>query len=190
MIIHGAASEIAEKIQEDELFEAGGHNLLVYDDLITLRDVFGNCAKTLLPKNEIVLIASQYDSLDNLKHSLQQKGVNVAEHLADGTLFIIDAQHGYQGADTYAIFKLAMTLSSRAKKEGRRGITWLGDMGSFFAFDRTHDLVDYELSCPTKYEDILKTVCCYHEVDFNLLNKKNKDRLIQHHYKSIFVDKK
>ena len=190
MIIRGAASEFAERIQSGDLIEAGGHNLLVYDELITLREIFGNCAKTLLPKNEIVVLASQYDSLDNLKRSLQKKGVNVAKHQAEGTLFIIDAQHGYQGPDTYGTFKLVVTLSSRAKKEGRRGITWLGDMGSFFAFDRIHDLVDYELSCPTKYEDTLKTVCCYHKVDFNSLDRGNKGRLIQHHRKSIFVDEK
>lgn len=190
MIVRDTASELAGKIQSGDLIEAGTHNLLVYDDLKTLRDIFGNCAKVLLPRNEIVLLASQYDALDTLKHSLQQKGVNVAKHMDDGTLFIIDAQLGYQAADTYGTLKLAMTLISRAKKEGRQGITWLGDMGSFFAYERISELVDYELFCPTKYEDILKIVCCYHEVDFNSLDKKHKDKLIQHHYKSIFVDNK
>jgi hypothetical protein len=67
------------------------------------------------------------------------------------------------------------------------------EQGFILAFDRIHELVGYELSCLSKHENILKTICGYHKVDFNSLdkeNKENKERLTQHHYKSICVDKK
>ncbi len=185
-MVRGSVAEISRKMQDGDLLEPGDHNMLVYDNMLTLRHLFVRYAKTFLPKNEILLFASQYDAIDNLKNALQESGVNVARHLVDRTLFIIDAQKGYQ-VDTRGTFKLAMSLISRARKEGRRGITWLGDVGSFFSFERIDDLVDYELYCPTKYEDIMKTICCYHTADFNILKKNQQDKLIQHHFKSIFV---
>jgi hypothetical protein len=185
--VHGTAAEIARQIKEGELFEPGEHNLLVYDELTTLRQVFAESAKTFLSKNEILLIASQYETIDTIGQALENVGIDVSKHLADGTLFIIDAQKGYQGADTRGTFKLAMSLIQRAKKEGRSGVTWFGDMGSFFAFQKIGDLVDYELCCPTKYEDPIKTICCYHNNDFKTLEKNEQDRLIEHHFKNIFM---
>ena len=144
-------------------------------------------AKTFLPQDEIVLFASQYCTPDDFKLQLENSGVNVAKHLSNGTLFIIDAQDGYQGVDVNGTFNMAMSLVQRAKKEKRRGVTWLGDMGSFFAFDKICDLIDYELDSPTKYEDSMKTVCCYHRADFARLDDSQKSTLSQHHSKSIFA---
>lgn len=190
MIVRGNPKEIAHKMKAECLIEPGGHNMLVYDSVETLRELFAVYAKTYLPKNEILLIATQYDSIDSIEHALEFHGVDVARHRAEGTLLIIDAQEGYQGADIQGTFKLAMSLMSRAKKEGRRGVTWMGDMGSFFAFDKVGDLIDYELFCPTKYdEDSVKTVCCYHAENFKLLNKQEQDILMEHHFKTILQDR-
>jgi len=189
-LVQGTAEDIAIKMQTGSLIEDGGHNLLVYDNLDGLRQLFLKYAKAFLPKNEIILLATQYDGIDNIKHFLTEGGIDVTKHLADGTLFIIDAQEGYQGVDVNGTFKLALTLMSRARKEKRRGVTWLGDMGSFFAFDRICELVDYELSCPAKFEDMLKAVCCYHIEDFKNLDEKQQNMLVDHHFKSIFVHNK
>lgn len=189
MIVHGTATEIARKIKEGELFDPRGHNMLVYNELKTLRHMFIESAKTFLQKNELLLLASQYETENAIKQALEiDGGIDVSSHMADGSLLIIDAQAGYRGADTRGTFKLAMSLISRARREGKSGVTWLGDMGSFFAFDKVGDLVDYELFCPTKYEEPLKTVCCYHKADFNILEKGEQDTLIQHHFKSVFVE--
>jgi hypothetical protein len=91
-------------------------------------------------------------------------GVQVEKQSHDVTLFIVDAQQGYFGAtdDIEGTLKLAFTLASRARKENRSGLTWLGDMSSFFTFENNiSKMMDYELlSCPQKYEDeMIKTVC-------------------------------
>jgi hypothetical protein len=53
--------------------------------------------------------------------------------------------------------KLAMSLISCVKKEGRRGVSWFGDLGSFFSFEKIEELMQYELWCPQKYkEDTMK----------------------------------
>ena len=36
------------------------------------------------------------------------------------------------------------------RKEGRQGITWFGNLGSFFSFEKIEELIEYELWCPRK----------------------------------------
>ncbi len=187
-VVHGTTTTIGQEMQNGNLLEKGGHNMLVYNDLDQLSYLFANYAKTFLPKNEIILFATQYVAIDDIKHSLGNNGVDVPRHLADGTLFIIDAQEGYHGADKLGIFKLATTLVSRAKKEKRNGFTCMADMGSFISFHEIDDLVEYELFYPTRFDDdLVKTVCCYNKKDFEELDKEQQDILIYHHFKSIFA---
>ncbi len=115
-------------------------------------------------------------------------GLDVERYLNDGTLLIVDAQQGYQNADTKGMWKFAMSLLLRAKKEGRQGVTWFGDAGSFFSFEKIEELMHYELSLPQKYEDSIKTVCSYHLRDFEKLNETQKKTLFAHHFKSIMID--
>ena len=162
--------------------------MLVYSDLHGLRHIFAKSANTFLQQNEIVLFGTQYDSIDNIKLALQNEGIDVQKNIDNGTLFIIDAQEGYQGIDTYGTFKLGMSLLSRVKKEKRAGLTWMGDMGSFFAFEKVHELIDYEMFCPSKFEEPIKAVCCYHKGDFDRLQKEEQIRLIEHHFKTIYAE--
>lgn len=107
--------------------------MLVYNDLDQLSYLFANYAKTFLPKNEIILFATQYVAIDDIKHSLENNGVDVSRHLADGTLFIIDAQEGYHGADKLGIFQTSHDSCVTCKKGeekrfylyGRHGIVRL-----------------------------------------------------------------
>ncbi|HZA63576.1 MAG TPA: MEDS domain-containing protein, partial [Nitrososphaeraceae archaeon] len=127
-------------------------------------------------------------SINDVKNNLRLSGVDVERYLNKGTLFIVDAQHGYQDADTNGMWKFAMSLLSRAKREGRQGITWFGDAGSFFSFEKIEDLMQYELSLPQRYEDIIKTVCSYHLKDFEKLTETQQQTLFDHHFKSLLID--
>lgn len=185
--IRESVQDIANNIQKGDLIENGGHHMLVYRNLQTFRQIYSEYAAVSLPENEIVLLATQYEAIETVRANLVARGVDVAKHLKDGTLFIVDAQQGYSAGDVEGTFKLALTLAARAKKEMRRGFTWLGDMGSFFAFENIADMMDYELSRPQKYENIMKTVCCYHEQDFATLPERQRKALFDHHYKSIVI---
>lgn len=172
----------------DSLFEPGGHSILVYDDLRSLGEVYSQYAKTHLAMGEIVLIATQYEGIEAVKRNLEARGVNVERHLEDGTLFIIDAQQGYQSVDVFGTLKLAMTLASRAEKEERPGVSWFGDVGSFFAFKKMKELLDYELGCPRRFDGPVRSVCCYHAMDFETLSRQQKKTLFDHHFKTIRVE--
>ena len=160
----------------------------------TLREIISQYSKALLPKNEIVIIGTQYDPIDEVKNALRlssdDDGFDVEKYLNQGTLFIVDAQQGYQGdADHHGMWKLAISLISRAKKEGRLGVTWFGDLGSFFSFEKIEDMIEYELWLSQKNEeDMMKGVCCYHSKDFEKLNETQQQRLFDHHFKSILIE--
>jgi hypothetical protein len=196
-IVKGGSQEIAEMMVENKLLEAGGHNLLIYNDLKTFREIYSQYSRALLPKNEIVVIATQYDTIDNVKNTLRlsggsnddNDGFDVERYLNQGTLFIVDAQQGYQkDADYRGMWRLAMNLISSAKKEGRQGVTWFGDFGSFFSFEKIEDMIEYELWLPQKNEeDRMKIVCCYHSKDFGKLNETQQQRLFDHHFQSFLI---
>lgn len=178
---------IIKQVRSDDAYLApGSHNLFVYDDLPSLERFYCEYAAKWLPKNEIVLIGTQYQTEDRVKKALSHFGIDVSRYMGEGSLLIIDAQRGYLPSDIYGTFKLVMTLVERAKKEGRHGVSWIGDGGSFISFCRIDDLMKYELSCPQKFDDeMLRAVCCYHEGDFSKLAQENRDILQKHHMKCL-----
>ena len=189
-VVKRSSQEIADTIVKKKLIEPGSHNLLIYDDLRTFREIYSEYSKALLPENEIIVIGTQYDVVENVKNTLLRVGVDdVERHLNQGTLFIVDAQKGYQVAGSRGMWRLAMSLLSRVKKEGRQGVSWFGDPGSFFSFEKIEELMQYELWNPQKYEHMMmKSICSYHSKDFEKLTEAQKQTLLDHHFKSILVE--
>lgn len=186
--MNGKSLEIAETMARKGLIEPGSHTLLVYNDLKAFCEIYTQYSGALLPQNEIVVIGTQYEPINNVKNTLRLSGLDAERYLNQGTLFILDAQHVYQDAGSHGMWKFAMSLLLRVKKEGRRGVTWFGDAGSFFSFEKIEELMQYELSLPQKYEDSIKTVCSYHLKDFEKLTEAQKQTLFDHHLKSILVE--
>ncbi|HEU4822915.1 MAG TPA: MEDS domain-containing protein [Nitrososphaeraceae archaeon] len=189
MLVKGTSQKIAKMmVTEKKLIEPGSHNLLIYNEFRAFREIYSQYSSAFLPENEIIVIGTQYDAIYDVKHTLRLSGINVERYLNQGTLFIVDAQRGYQQTDSRGLWKLAMSLISRVKKEGRKGVTWFGDLGSFLSFEKIDELMQYELWCPRKYQDMMKTVCCYHSKDFEKLNKTQQQILFDHHFKSILIE--
>ena len=188
-VVKGSFQEIANMLadEKEKLIEPGVHNILIYNDLKAFRQIYSQYSRALLTENEIVVIASQYDTTSDVRNTLRLAGIDIEKYLRQGTLFIIDAQHGYQDADGSGIWKLSKSLISRAGKEDRRGVTLIGDLGSFFNFEKIEELMQYELSLPQKYEDTMKGICCYHLEDFGNLSETQQQALFDHHFKSILV---
>ena len=186
--VNGISQEIAKMMVEKRLIEPGDHNLLIYDDLKAFREIYSQYSRALLPENEVVVIGTQYEAVHEVKNALRLASVDVERYLNQGTLFIVDAQQGYQSIDSLGIWKLAMSLLIRIKKEGRRGVTVFADLGSFFSFEKIEELMHYELSLPQNYGETLKGVCCYHSDNFEKLTESQQQTLFDHHLKSILID--
>jgi 6-phosphogluconate dehydrogenase (decarboxylating) len=179
----------------DEVGE-GENGILVYPNLQTYRQIYTNYVKDQLAeeddnnvkgneqsKSRIILIATFYETTESVKDNLSAAGVqNIQSFIDNGSLVIVDAFSSYY-PDVDGMKKLVASLSDRAKKEGRSGVTAIVDMGFFFLFGgdgRATELINYEASLAPKTEGgNVRGFSCYHKGNYNTLKDSQKEELAQ-----------
>jgi hypothetical protein len=177
----------------DEI-EKGDNSILIYPNLQTFREIYTQYVKDQLSKEEdnrineqlkpgiIILIATFYDTVNAVKHNLRALGVDVQSHIDNGSLVIVDAFSSYF-PDVDGMKKLVASLSQRARKEGRVGVTAIVNMGYFFLYGgdgKATELINYEASLPLKTQDgNVRGFSCYHLGDYNTLKDSEKEALVQ-----------
>jgi DcmR-like sensory protein len=170
--------------------EYGAHYLIIYPDLDTLRELYSSYVrKQIKDNNEVVLINPFYETTNSVRQVLSEKfndGIsNVSNYEKEESLMIIDSLEEYLG-DQPMIY-VRKSLANYAKME-KNGVSVLADLGAYPHRSKHDDLVNYELSLPTKYEDVpLKGFCLYHQKDFDKLSDEQKQKLIEHHGKAIKI---
>jgi hypothetical protein len=181
----------------DEGIGEGENGIVIYPNLQTFRQIYTKYVKDQLAKKEddnssrsneqtkprIILIATFYETTDSVKHSLSAVGVKDIQSLIDnGSLVIVDAFSSYY-PDVSGMKKLVASLSERARKEGRDGVTAMVDMGFFFLFGgdgRATELINYEASLAPKTEGgNVRGFSCYHGGNYNTLKDSQKEELAQ-----------
>ena len=170
--------------EEQKKVRDGGNNNNDYPDNKNRRK-----AQSLMPR--IILIATFYDTVNTVKHNLSAVGVDVQSNMDHGSLLIIDAFDGYY-PNTDGMKKLVVSLSERARKEGRIGVSVISNMGSFFLFDgdgTASELISYEASLPSKIDGgNIRGFSCYHARDYdNLVDSQKKELLTQGQKKSLEI---
>ena len=147
-----------------------------------------NRRKERLLKPRIVLIATFYDTVNAVKHNLSAVGIDVQSHIDDGSLLIIDAFNGYY-PNIDGMNKLVMSLSKRAKREGRIGVSFISNMGFFFLYDRNgaaSELISYEASLPSRVDGgNVRGFSCYHARDYDNLDDSQKKELLNNGQKKL-----
>jgi hypothetical protein len=197
--------------------EEGENGILVYPNMQTFREIYMQYAKDQLVAREeqkenednddyrdnnnrhkeqllmprIILIATFYDTVNAVKHNLSAVGVDVQSHIDDGSLLIVDAYDGYY-PNINGMKMLVASLSDRARKEGRIGVSVISNMGFFFLYDGDGDaseLISYETSLPSKTDGgNVRGLSCYHTRDYeNLDDSQKKELLTQGQKKSLEV---
>ena len=136
----------------------------------------------------IILIATFYDTVNAVKHNLSAVGVNVQSRIDDGSLLIVDAFNGYH-PDIDGVKKLVASLSERAAREGRIGVSVIVNMGYFFLYEgdgRATELINYEASLAPKTDGgNVRGFSCYHVGDYKNLNDSQKKELQGHGQKKL-----
>jgi DcmR-like sensory protein len=176
-ISSSSSSSLIEKIRQSDFHD---HNIIIYPDLPTFRQVYSQATKEALERNEIVFLATTYDSFQKVIDSLTQVGVSVNKEAKDGNLIILDAIKAYQ-IDVFGAYRFAQSLVMRAAKNGKAGVFNISDLGSFFVADRIPALVGYERSIPKKMDLEFKGICAYHEGDFANLSKEQQEIILSAH---------
>ena len=176
----------------------GENGIVIYPNVQTFRQIYTRYAKGQLAKEDedeknnskgneqskprIILIATFYETIDSVKHSLNAVGVGAQSLIDNGSLVIVDAFSSYY-PDIDGMKKLVASLSDRAKKEGRVGVTAIVDMGFFFLFGgdgRATELINYEASLAPKTEGgNVKGFSCYHGGNYNTLKDSQRKELAQ-----------
>jgi hypothetical protein len=171
------ASSLIEDIRRSDFQD---HNLLMYPDLSTFREIYSECTKQSLNNNEIVFLVTTYDSFDRIEDALRSKGISVDNEKKDGNLIIVDSVRAYQ-LDAYGAIKLAKSLVSRASRGGKTGVFNMSDLGSFFLSERVDKLVEYERSIPKKMDFKFKATRSYHKDNFGTLTREQQRALLLAH---------
>jgi hypothetical protein len=197
--------------------DEGEHGIVVYPNLQTFREIYteyvkdqlvvrqeeekeenndddyyqnnnNNGLREQLQNPRIILIATFYDTVNTVKHNLSAVGVDVQSLVDDGSLLIIDAFNGYH-PDVAGVKKLVASLSERADREGRIGVSVIANMGFFFLYGgdgKATELISYEASLAPKTDGgNIRGFSCYHLGDYRNLNDSQKKELQDHGQKKL-----
>jgi hypothetical protein len=174
--------------------EYGIHCLVLYPDLITLREFYSYYTqKNMEEKNEVIQIASFYETEDAVRQTLS-KGhrviIDVEKFEIEKSLIIVDSHKKYlQYKNVNSDFDANKRLVEYSKTIRKNGVSVLGDIGAFPFEDRIQELVEYELFLPTKYDNMdLKGICLYHKNDFDRLTIEQKQKLAKHHGMAMEIE--
>jgi KaiC/GvpD/RAD55 family RecA-like ATPase len=172
--------------------EYGDHNMLVYPDLHTFRRIYGQFTKAQLDDNGIVLLIPYYETTDSVRHVLSQLGIYVRKCEQNRSIVIVDSVKAYFHSDI-DIKSLVKTMAEDAKRMGKKGVSIIDDMGSFFLYKKQNQMIEYEieLQLDEKKNDansiMVKEICVYHKDNFNTLEKKEQQALLEHHHTNLVV---
>ena len=217
IVVRTESKDNEESIQRwfDKEVEDGENSILVYPNTQTFRQIYTKYVKDHLvsarkqeveeeennnnnnssrdnneqSKSRIILIAPFYETVDSVKNHLSAFGVeNVQGQIDSGSLVIADSFHSFF-PDSNGMKKLINSLSQRARKEGRAGVTAIVDVGFFFLFggdSKAADLISYEASLAPKTQDgNVKGISCYHWGNYETLTERDKELLTQGQKKKL-----
>ena len=196
MIQNATNGHIDDVLHHMSQAERGAHYMIIYQDLDTLRELYSNYVhKQIEENNEVVLVNPFYETTDSVREVLSEKyndGMKcISKYQKEESLLIADALERYFSEQNTDDYSFKMSLSDHAKKTGKNGLSILGDMGAFTHKLKYEELVNYELSLPTNYDDAngiaLKGFCFYHQKDFDMLSDEQKQKLIEHHGKALKI---
>ena len=164
--------------QQLNQIKAGDHNILIYPDLETLREVCSHYCKTRLEeKNEIVVILVNRNLIQLVINYLCENGVDVRKYRKNRSLLIVDSVEKFfgSGADFLSFLDI---VERQIKGKGKNGISLIADM-EFFS--QSSNIKQKIIDCETfitRTSDIkpASLLCSYQVEDFKSLTEGMKGR--------------
>src|ERR687895_1856981 len=216
LVVRTESKDNEDSIQRwfDKEVEDGENSIFVYPSTQTFRQIYTKYVKDHLVsskkqeveeennnnnnsfrynnkqlKPRIILIAPFYETVDSVKHQLSAFGIENVQGLIDsGSLVIVDSFHSFF-PDSNGMKKLIDSLSERARKEERPGVTAIVDVGFFFLFggdSKAVNLISYEASLAPKTQDgNVKGISCCHWGNYETLTERDKEVLTQGQKKKL-----
>jgi MEDS: MEthanogen/methylotroph, DcmR Sensory domain len=189
-IMNADAATILKYIEDSNY---GEHSLVVYPCLGQFEEFYSECCKdSILERNEIFVVVTHYQHVSAVRKKIYLAGIDAARYENDGTLLILDSEIAYQPSEEQngaynIIIILTNMLMKQVRGSDKKGITILGDPGTFILNKRIAELVSYELLVPSVIDASSRAFCCYHKDDFSLLQEEQRKRIFEHHSNNLIV---
>ena len=181
------AREAAETISQSEY---GLHCLLIYRDLTTLREFYSNYVQKQINDNEMIQIMPFYETENSVREILSKNWTANVDMVKpeEKSLIIVDSIRGYLDHDNVeSIWKNIEERVKYSEELGKKGVSILGDAGSFLFKHKIQSLLDYESYLPLKFDINLKGICMYHQKDFNKISKDFQQKIVDSHAMAIMI---
>jgi hypothetical protein len=179
---------VDDALEQVNQADYGAHYMLIYEDLTILREFYSNYIhKQIEENNEVVLINPFYETTNSVRQVLSQYndgGIDISKYEKEESFLIADSLKEYLGDQPLVYIKKGL---ANYTKMGKKGLSVLADLGAYPYKSKYKDLVDYELSLPTKYDVPMRGFCLYHQKDFDNLSDEQKQKLIEHHGKALKI---
>ena len=173
----------------------GDHNLVIYHRLEQFEEFYVECCKdSILNRNETIVVGTYYQPVSKVRNKLHLLGgIDTARYENNGTLVVLDSEAAYQpSVEHTGRYDISMILTSlltnHAQERDKKGITLLADLGTFFLNKRIAELISHEVSLPSRIDTNIRSFCCYHKYDFNVLQEEQRKRILLHHWNNFFLD--
>ena len=173
----------------------GDHNLVIYHRLEQFEEFYVECCKdSILNRNETIVVGTYYQPVSEVRNKLHLLGgIDSARYENNGTLVVLDSEAAYQpSVEHTGRYDISMILTSlltnHAQERDKKGITLLADLGTFFLNKRIAELISHEVSFPSRIDTNIRSFCCYHKDDFNVLQEEQRKRILRHHWNNLFLD--
>ena len=176
----------------NELLESphGLHCLIIYPDLITLREFYtGYIQKQIEEKNRVILFNPFYETVASVRRAFSDshKAIDVNKYESTESLIINDSLNEYFGQSDPMDSK--KKLLEHANRKGKDGLLVIADMGPYFFKMNLDKLLEFELSLPSSFDTSLSGLCIYHQLDFNRLSEEQRRELTENHSLTLKLER-
>jgi hypothetical protein len=185
--VTGTPSEIVEQLAT---ITYGDHIVLIYPNQYSYREIYSSYCKTALENNEIVLLLTYYETIDSVRQTLKEIGIDTEKYEKERSLMIVqDITKTYFGSANDFLFFIKI-FDKHREKRGKNGISVFADMGVFFHHPQNNKknlVIEFERSLGSKFDTKLKRFCNYHKKDFDRFEEHEKGNLLKAHHIKITV---
>jgi hypothetical protein len=165
----------------------GQHILMLYDDIMTLREIY--CAYSLDKLNkskEAILVLPYLETPESVKTHLEEEGIAIRDQQKEGTLAVIDSDRWFFGSEFNSDEMMARMFAD-IQLYGRQGASVFRDIGVFFLRSEQAKLIGLETAVSSKVNLNCKIICCLNKADFDRLVPTHKELLLSAHDKTLGI---
>ena len=166
--------------------ETGNHIAVVYSHKDEELEEAFEFLKSGLEKNEIIMLIMDDISKDEIRKKINNEwNVDANTLEKNGYLIIKTTPEWYFPYAPPSVHKLNTVWISMIDYpyiKRKNGVRVFTDMSAFFRYGFVRELILYESTLEKEFDFPFTMICAYKSKDFETLNQKQQNMLIEHHH--------